>query len=120
MVDATSSEVMTGPRGSIVVTYRVYREDDQYVAECSELEVASCGGNIDEAFRMIGDAVELFLNSLEEEGECERFFTEHEISVIPDAILETTLEGKCVENVPARIGEYIQRQVVPLHILAYA
>lgn len=106
---------MTGPVGSIIVTFRVHREEDEYVAECPELGVASCGDTIDDAFNMIGDAVELFLNSLEDEGERERFFRERNITVFQD---ESPSQG--VASISARLDEYVKRQVVPVNLYAYA
>jgi predicted RNase H-like HicB family nuclease len=70
-------------RGYVVVTMRATKDEEtgQYVAVCEDLDVASCGDSIEDAFAQIEDAVELFLNALEEEGERERVFAERGIVI---------------------------------------
>ena len=114
--DAAVEQVMEGPEGSIVVTYRVRKEGDQFVAECIELGVASCGDTIDDAFRMIDDAVTLYLNSLEEEGERERVFKERGIIVFKTPRAEAGRDSM----IAVGLDEYVKRQEVPIHLLQYA
>ena len=61
-------------------TLTIYPEDDQWVSRCEELGVSSCGESIDEALENIKEAVLLYLNTLEEVGECDRVFTERMIT----------------------------------------
>ena len=63
----------------VVMTFRVYPEGKQYVAECVELGTASCGETIDEAFANIQDATVLYLNAIGESGERERIFRRRNI-----------------------------------------
>src|SRR5579884_559095 len=109
-----ATQTMTGPCGTIVVTYRVPQEGDQYVAECPEFEVSSCGDTIDDAFNMIGDAVQLYLNTLEDEGQRERVFVEREIAVFETESPPAQL------SIAAGLDEYVKRQAIPVQLYAYA
>ncbi|HTE83670.1 MAG TPA: hypothetical protein VK821_02985 [Dehalococcoidia bacterium] len=61
----------------VLLTFRAYEEDAQWVSECEELGVASCGGTIQEALDSLGEATLLYLETLaDEEGELERVFLE--------------------------------------------
>ena len=70
-----------GTQGYILLTLRVRQDDNRYVAECVELGTVSCGETIDEAFDNIKDACTVHLNSLEQLGERQRFFREHNIRI---------------------------------------
>ena len=52
----------------ILLTGEVEREDDQYVSICPELGVASCGDTVEEAFAMLNEAIDLYLQELVEIG----------------------------------------------------
>ncbi|MGH2584193.1 MAG: type II toxin-antitoxin system HicB family antitoxin [Dehalococcoidia bacterium] len=78
-----STRDMVQDRGYILLTFKVHEEDGQYVSECDELGVASCGDTIQEAFDAIEDAVTSYLETLEEEGERERVFAERGIRILP-------------------------------------
>ena len=68
---------MIGERdGYIILTFKVHAEDGQYVSECPELGVASCGDTIDKAFKAVQDATAVYLETLTDEGETERVMTE--------------------------------------------
>ena len=54
----------------IIVTFTIEREGDQCVSRCLELGTASCGDTEPEALDNIIDATELYLNTLEDLGEC--------------------------------------------------
>ncbi len=62
--------------GYIVVEFVVVKEGNQYSSWCPEFDIASCGDSPEEAVRNLGDALELYVNTLEEEGERERVFRE--------------------------------------------
>jgi predicted RNase H-like HicB family nuclease len=51
-----------------VLTGYVEQDGDQYSAVCSELEVASCGDTVEEALDNLSEALEVYLNALEEVG----------------------------------------------------
>lgn len=100
---------MTVDGGYIVLTLGVYEEDGQFVSECVELDIASCGDTLDEAFKNIREAVAIYLDTLEQEGERERVFGERGIGVHP---------GEPPEDievpVSARPHEYVSPELVPI------
>ena len=73
--------VATQTVGYVVLTLRAYAEGKQWVSECLELGVTSCGDTIEEALENIRDAVTLYLNTIEEQGEQPRIFRERGIVV---------------------------------------
>lgn len=52
--------------GSRVLTAAVHREEDWYVAQCLEVDVASQGPSIDEALENLAEAVELYLEEVDD------------------------------------------------------
>ncbi len=50
------------------LTALMWKEIDQYVSKCPELEVASCGDTIEEALENLKEAVELYLENAKELG----------------------------------------------------
>jgi predicted RNase H-like HicB family nuclease len=100
--------------GYIVLTLKVHEEDGQYVSECVELGVASCGETIDEAFDAIKDATAVYLTTLEDEGELEGVLAERGVRVVPG---EPPEDGREVQ-VTARLREYVSLQTVPLPVPA--
>lgn len=65
--------------GYIVLTYEFHREGRKWVAHCEQLGTATFGRSLTEAQERIEEAVECHLNTLEDVGECERFFRKHNI-----------------------------------------
>jgi predicted RNase H-like HicB family nuclease len=102
--------MVVGSRGYIVLTLKAHEEEGQYVSECVELGVASCGGMIDEAFEAIKDATAVYLDTLEDEGELGRVLAERGIAVIPG---ESPEDGR-ERQVTARPKEYVSLETVPL------
>lgn len=51
---------------SRVLTAAVHREEDWYVAQCLEVDVASQGRSIDEALANLAEAVGLYLDEVDE------------------------------------------------------
>lgn len=96
--------------GYIVVTLKAYQEGNQYVSECPELDVASCGDTLDEAFRNVEDALLLYLKTIEKLGERERVFKERGIEVRSGA---PPARGEEVQ-VRARPDEFVSPHAVPL------
>jgi predicted RNase H-like HicB family nuclease len=62
------------------LTAIIEREDDGYVALCPELDIASQGDTVEEARRMLTEAVELFMESASQEEVKERLHTEVYVS----------------------------------------
>ena len=65
----------------IALTAKIYREGDQYVAHCVELDIASCGDTEEEAFENLVDASDVYVTTLEETGQIERVFAERGINL---------------------------------------
>lgn len=95
-------------RGYILLTFKVHEEDGQYVSECDELGVASCGDTIQEAFDALEDAVTLYLETLDEEGERDRVLAERGIHIVPG---DLPLDGDEVQ-VRVRPNEYVSPHLV--------
>ena len=53
----------------IQVSILVRKEGNQYASWCPELDVASCGDTIEGACDNVDDAIDLYLDTLVEEGE---------------------------------------------------
>ena len=66
---------------TIVLTEVIEREGDQFASYCHELDIASCGDTAQEAYENIQDAIELYLNGLEQMGLREQVFSEKGIVV---------------------------------------
>ena len=58
------------------LTATIWREGDGYVALCSELDVASQGGSVEEARTNLKEAVELFFETASPEEVTRRFNSE--------------------------------------------
>ena len=68
--------------GYVAVDFVVTKEGNQYSSWCPEFDIASCGDNPEEAVENLGDALELYLKTLEEEGEQTRVFKERGIRIV--------------------------------------
>ena len=55
------------------LTATIWREDNGYVALCSELDIASQGGTVEEARANLKEAVELFLETASRDETARRF-----------------------------------------------
>ncbi len=66
--------------GYIVVTFKFRREGKKWTAFCEELGTSTFGRSILEAHKKLKEAVSLHLGTLEEVGERERFFKEHNLN----------------------------------------
>jgi predicted RNase H-like HicB family nuclease len=88
----------------ITLTLEVTREDDQYVSLCPELEVASYGDSVEDALRHLEDAVLLYLDTIEAEGDRERIFRERGIEI--EERLEADYKVKLHPGVLATVGRF--------------
>ena len=62
------------------VTIAVYREVDRcWVSKCEELDIASGGTTFEKALQNIKDAIEVYVETLEEVGEFDRIFARKEL-----------------------------------------
>jgi len=60
----------------IELTAVITKEGAHYVSQCLELDIASCGDSVEEAFRNLEDATMLYLSTLDETGQLQRVFEE--------------------------------------------
>ena len=68
--------------GYIAVEIVVTKEGNQYSSWCPELDIASCGNSPEEAVKNLGDALELYLGTLEQEGEQKQIFKERGLRIV--------------------------------------
>lgn len=91
-------------RKTITLTLEVEREDDQYVALCPELDVASYGDSVEDAIEHLKDAVSLYLDSIEQDGERPRVFQERGIKI--DERAETDYKVSVHPGVIATVARF--------------
>jgi predicted RNase H-like HicB family nuclease len=65
----------------VILTFVVEREGEYHVSKCLELGTASFGSSIDEALDNLMDATEVYLNTLEDLGECRRVLKEKGVGI---------------------------------------
>lgn len=66
-------------KGYVVVTVKYHKVGRRWTAYCEGLGTATFGRSLPEAEKRIKEAVVLHLNTLEDVGEREQFFQEHNI-----------------------------------------
>ena len=98
--------------GYITLPFKAHKEEKQYVSECVELGVASCGDTLEEAFKNLKDAVSLYLNTLEEEGERKRVFAERGIQIFPGKPPKPESEV----SVRVRPHEHVSSETYPISL----
>jgi predicted RNase H-like HicB family nuclease len=96
----------------IVVTLRLSKSpgETEYVSECPELGVASCGTTIDEALAMGEEAVSLYLETLADEGELDRVLTARGLAIEADAPAGPEPDA----DVRVAVGSVVSRRMVPI------
>lgn len=92
----------------IIVTLMVEREGEYYVSKCLELGTASFGRSEKEAFDNLIDATEVYLNTLEDLGECRLVLREKGVRVYS----YEPAELKVPKKIPA--GSTVRARVLPL------
>lgn len=102
-------------RGSILVTGVVKEEDGQFASYCRELETASCGDTVAEALGNLWEAVQVYLDALEETGEIHSVLRDRNIRI--DYADEHTWEEP---RIRAPLGEIVSAYRASVPILAKA
>lgn len=69
-------------------TALIQREDDMYVALCTDLDIASQGASITEARENLKEAIELFFQCASDSEVADRLHTEQYISSIEVALAQ--------------------------------
>jgi len=70
--------------GFVVLTLVFHEEEGKWVGECEELGTVTQANTLDEAQEVLKELVIDHLNTLEEVGERENFFSEHGIKLYTD------------------------------------
>ncbi len=65
----------------VILTFMVEREGEYQVSKCLELGTGSFGRDTEEALANLADATEIYLNTLEDLGECRRVLKEKGVKV---------------------------------------
>lgn len=92
--------------------FRKEKKGRRWLGECIELGTSTYGNSLDDVKEKLEEAVSLHLNTLEEVGERERFFEEHNIKLYTS---KSEPRSFTVPAPPSR-NEYIHphRQSIPV------
>ena len=71
-------------RGYVVLTLKFHKQGRRWTALCEELGTATFGRSLPEADQRLKEAILLHISTLEDVGERERFFKEHNIQLHQD------------------------------------
>jgi hypothetical protein len=80
---AKTLEKATEPKGYISLTFEFHKEKRQWVGTCRELGTSTFNRSLPEANKQLNELVILHLDTLEKNGERERFFKENNIVIYP-------------------------------------
>jgi predicted RNase H-like HicB family nuclease len=105
-------------QGYVVVTVRVVHDEEtgQWESYCDELGVATCGDTIEDALAMIDEAVELYLEELEDLGQRDRVLRERHIEVLSGRADGSGAPRQLPPSVPLCPGELLSRREVRVPI----
>ena len=92
----------------------MWREGDEWVSQCLELDIASSGRTSDEAYEQLTDALCAYLNTLEELGEREQVLKERGIPVFPAAPLTGVFHPSIPREYMRHEGAQIRSVEVPV------
>jgi predicted RNase H-like HicB family nuclease len=104
-----SKEGAVGIAGYVVVMFKFRKVGRRWTAYCEELGTATFGRSLPEAEKRIKEAVLLHLNTLEEVGERNRFFKEHNIE-----FHHTKPKKDITVCLPLRAEEFVQPHIQPV------
>jgi len=96
----------------VVLTFKFKKEKQKWTACCEELGTATFADTIDEADKNLKEAVLLHLNTLEDLGECERFFKENRIQTYAD---RPKREDKVQSAIKITTNSYFTNYIHPIH-----
>ncbi len=101
------------PAGYVVLTLKFHRAGKRWTAYCEELGTATFGRSLPEADKRIKEAVSLHLNTLEEVGERDRFFKEHNIE-----LYRTKPKKDITVCLPLKTQVFVQPHIQPIRELS--
>lgn len=93
----------------IIVTFLFYKEGNRWVGQCKELGTSTFGRSIQEALERLNEAVGLHLSTLEQVGECERFFRDHNITLHLHKPQEEEI------RIPIEPDAFVRSYIYPIH-----
>jgi predicted RNase H-like HicB family nuclease len=96
----------------IIVTLVVQPEGEYYVSKCLELGTASFGRDQTEALEKLADATEVYLNTLEDLGECDRVLRQKGVRIY--SYEPANVEIRRIKF-PVGITSFVHPAVMPLH-----
>lgn len=102
--------------GYVILTLGFRKESRRWTAQCFELGTATFGRSFEEAKERLVEAVLLHLNTLEDVGERERFFKEHNIKIYT----QKPKRCKVPIELPCDEQTVVQPRIQPIPALAYA
>lgn len=97
-------------QGFVVLTLMFREVGKRWTGICQELGTATNSRTLKRTHKELCELVTLHLNSLEVEGERERFFSEHGIKFYTDEATPTEVE----RQVPVDTEDYIHAHRVPI------
>ncbi len=100
-------------RGYVVLTLKFRKVGKRWTAYCEELGTATFGRSLPEADKKIKEAVLLHLSTLEEVGERNRFFAEHNIE-----FHQAKPKKDVTVSLPLRPGVFVHPHIQPIRELS--
>jgi predicted RNase H-like HicB family nuclease len=85
--------------GYVAITLKYKKVGNRWAAHCEELGTATFGRSQKEAERRIQEAVVMHLDTLEDVGECEKFFKDNGIKFTPTRPKNVTIKASTAGNV---------------------
>ena len=95
----------------VILTGMAEKDDHLFASHCVELGIASCGDTVEEAFDMLEEAIEVYLEALVDIGTLDREFQECGVAAREDVPCDN--EEFTVSAVP---GKFYRSYVVKIPV----
>lgn len=63
------------------LTEEIWKEGNMYVSYCPELDISSCGNNIEQAKKNLQEAIQINIEETKKMGTFEKFFDEYGLEI---------------------------------------
>lgn len=100
-------------QGFVILTLAFRQDGRRWTGECLELGTATYARTLKQTQDELAEMVTLHLNSLEDVGECERFFKEHGIRFYRD---DVALDEADAPRLPIGDEAFFQARRVPIPV----
>jgi len=100
-------------KGYVALTFEFHKEGRRWVGVCQELGTSTYSRSLPEVEKQLSQAVCLHLNTLEDVGERERFFKEHNIKLYAVKPRNETITLPLVERANFYIRPHLQKLPTP-------